>query len=86
MRHRHAHGAARAVQQCRPDVGRRLDAVTVTTEEERELAEQAASAVEGIARETGRLDTEVDAMASAVEKVQTQAQQLVERVRRFRVE
>ncbi|CUB06203.1 methyl-accepting chemotaxis protein [Tepidiphilus thermophilus] len=68
------------------DVGRRLDAVTVTTEEERELAEQAASAVEGIARETGRLDTEVDAMASAVEKVQTQAQQLVERVRRFRVE
>jgi methyl-accepting chemotaxis protein len=68
------------------DVGRRLDAVTVTTEGERELAEQASSAVDGIAQETGRLDAEVDALTSAVEKVQTQAQQLVERVRRFRVE
>jgi methyl-accepting chemotaxis protein len=68
------------------DVGRRLDAVTVTTEGERELAEQASSAVDGIAQETGRLDAEVDALTSAVEKVQAQAQQLVERVRRFRVE
>jgi methyl-accepting chemotaxis protein len=60
--------------------------VVTVTEGERELAERAASSVEGIAQEAGRLDAEVDALSSAVTKVQTQAQQLVERVRRFRVE
>jgi len=68
------------------DVGRRLDAIVQVSADEAQLADQAAGAVEGIARESQRLDAEVDAMASAVAKVQAQAQQLVERVRRFRVE